>query len=176
MNAYLVISALGEDQTGIVNALSKTIMEHQCNIDDSRMSVLGGEFAIILLVSGNKENILQLEELTPELQNKLGLTIICRRTQEQEHTKNRLPYNVTAVSIDHPGIVQQIADYFSSRNINIESLTTDTYPAAHTGTPMFRISMLVYIAADSGIITLRDEFINFCEDMNIDATLEASTR
>jgi len=175
VSAYLVISALGEDQTGIVNALSKTVLECECNIDDSRMSVLGGEFAIMLLISGSEENILRLEEQTPELQNKLGLTIICKRTQERIKSSGCVAYQATAVSIDHPGIVQQIADYFASRNINIENLITDTYPAAHTGTPMFRISMLVYVATDANIITLREDFISFCEDMNIDATLEAST-
>ena len=175
MNAYLVISALGEDQTGIVNALSKTVLECKCNIDDSRMSVLGGEFAIMLLISGSKENILRLEEQTPELQDKLGLTITCKRTQERMQSSDRVAYQATAVSIDHPGIVQQIADYFASRNINIENLITETYPAAHTGTPMFRISMLVYVSTDTNIITLREDFISFCEDMNIDATLEAST-
>ena len=53
MNTLLVISALGDDRPGIVNDLSTVILEYGCNIADSRMSVLGGEFALILLVAGN---------------------------------------------------------------------------------------------------------------------------
>ena len=53
-NNYLVISALGKDHPGIVNTLTKTILNHGCNIVDSRMTVLGGEFAIIMLISGIK--------------------------------------------------------------------------------------------------------------------------
>ena len=49
---YLVISALGEDQPGIVNRLSKVLLDQGCNIEDSRMTVLGGEFAVMLLVEG----------------------------------------------------------------------------------------------------------------------------
>ena len=50
---YLVISALGRDRSGIVDELSKTILDHDCNLADSRMTVLGGEFAILLLIEIN---------------------------------------------------------------------------------------------------------------------------
>lgn len=53
MNNLLVVSALGQDRPGIVNELSLAILNCGCNIEDSRMTVLGGEFTVILLVSGN---------------------------------------------------------------------------------------------------------------------------
>ncbi|MCK5262904.1 MAG: glycine cleavage system protein R, partial [Gammaproteobacteria bacterium] len=53
MNQKLVITALGADRPGIVDELSNTLLTHQLNIEDSRMSVLGGEFAILLLVTGS---------------------------------------------------------------------------------------------------------------------------
>ena len=77
---YLVISALGKDRPGIVDKLSRTILDEGCNIVDSRMTVLGGEFAIMLMVDGNWNNLTKLEDAVPELENKLGLTIIARRT------------------------------------------------------------------------------------------------
>ena len=55
MNQKLVITALGKDRPGIVDELSSTLFTHQLNIEDSRMSVLGGEFAIQLLVSGDEK-------------------------------------------------------------------------------------------------------------------------
>jgi glycine cleavage system transcriptional repressor len=50
---YLVISALGEDHPGTRQRPVPRILEQGCNIEDSRMTVLGGEFAAILLVEGN---------------------------------------------------------------------------------------------------------------------------
>ena len=47
MDNYIAISAVGQDRPGIVNELSRAILEYGCNIVDSRMTVLGGEFAII---------------------------------------------------------------------------------------------------------------------------------
>jgi len=58
MENYLVITALGEDNPGIVHKLTETVTNCSCNVVDSRMTVLGGEFAVILMASG-KWNHLQ---------------------------------------------------------------------------------------------------------------------
>ena len=64
------------------------------------------------------------------------------------------------------------ATFFSDKNINIEDMTTSSYAAAHTGTPMFSVRMNIGIPADIHIAALRDEFMDFCDSMNIDAVLE----
>ena len=173
MSKNLVISALGNDKPGIVNELSKAILDQGGNITESRMTVLGGEFAMMLLVIGTQEcidNIISKLEATGE---KLNLTLIAKETQAQESNQKRLPYLITVVSMDHPGIVHNISDFLSSRNLNIEEIDTNTYPAAHTGTPMFSLNMIVSVPADSSIRSLRDEFITFCDDLNLDASLES---
>ena len=171
-NSHLVISAIGKDRPGIINHLSKAIYELQCNISDSRMTVLGGEFAILLLVDGPWNQLTRLEDQVPELQEKLGLTITTKRTEERTTEANLLPYGVDVVSLDHPGIVYSLASFFSDKNINIEDMTTSSYAAAHTGTPMFSVRMNIGIPADIQIAVLRDEFMDFCDSMNIDAVLE----
>ncbi|MEW7976504.1 MAG: glycine cleavage system protein R [Candidatus Sedimenticola endophacoides] len=169
---YLVISALGKDRPGIVNALSKAILEEGCNIADSRMTVLGGEFAILLMVEGNWNTLSRLEQNLPQIEAQLELTIISKRTEGRTGGLEPLPYAVEVVALDHPGIVHHLASFFSSRDINIEDLITTSYAAAHTGTPMFSVSMTVGIPADLHIATLRDEFLEFCDSMNLDAVLE----
>jgi glycine cleavage system transcriptional repressor len=171
-NSHLVISALGKDRPGIVNQLSKAIYELDCNVSDSRMTVLGGEFAILLMVEGPWNLLAKLEDQVPELQDRLHLTITTRRTEERAGNANLLPYGVDVVSLDHPGIVYSLASFFSDKNINIEDMTTSSYAAAHTGTPMFSVRMSIGIPADIHIAALRDEFMDFCDSMNIDAVLE----
>jgi len=173
---YLVISALGSDKTGIVNDLSEAALNSGCNIADSRMVALGGEFAIILMASGNWNDIAKLESMLPGLQKRSGLTIITRRTEQRAAQANLIPYEVEVVSIDHPGIVYQLAHFFSTRNINIEELNTGSYSAAHTGTPMFSLNMVVDVPADLHIAQLREEFLDFCDALNMDAVIEPSKR
>ena len=173
MNKNLVITALGNDKPGIVNELSKAILDHGGNITESRMMVLGGEFAIMLLITGNQENIEKVNAAIESIGKSLELTLIAKETQPQEKPIKRLPYQVTVVSMDHPGIVHNISDFLLSHNLNIEEIETTTYPAAHTGTPMFSLEMTISIPADSSVRSLRDEFITFCDDLNLDANLES---
>lgn len=173
MNKNLVITALGNDKPGIVNELSKTILDHGGNITESRMMVLSGEFAIMLLVTGNQDNIATINSELKEIGKASGLILIAKETPSKDTNKKSLPYKLTVVSMDHPGIVHDISDFLSSRNLNIEEIETKTYPAAHTGTPMFSLDMIISIPADSSVRSLRDEFITFCDDLNLDATMES---
>ena len=171
-NDYLVITASGDDQVGLVDRLSSKIAESGCNIQESRMAVLGGQFALIMLLSGAWNALSKLEGQLGSLGEQLGLTIIHKRTQKREKTKPAVPYSVEVVSMDHPGIVRDLAMFFSKNGINIEELQTDTYPAPHTGTSMFSVTMAVGIHADVHIPTLRGNFLDYCDDLNLDASFE----
>ncbi len=172
MDNFLVISAIGEDRPGIVNSLSEKILENGCNIIDSRMAVLGGEFAIMMMVSGSWNTIAKLEDMLPALEKQLKLTIIAKQTETRDQSSKKVPYMVEVVSMDHPGIVNNVADFFSSRNINIEDLSTGSYSAAHTGTNMFTMQMVISIPADLHLRDLRAHFTEFCDNLNLDAIME----
>jgi len=174
MDNLLVITAVGKDRPGIVDKLSMTILECGCNINDSRMTVLGGEFALILLISGKWNELAKLENQLLSLGESLALTITSKRTEPEGQSANLLSYSVDVVSIDHPGIVYKIANFFSGRNINIRELNTNKYAAAHTGTPMFTLSMIVNVPADIRISSLREDFLDFCDNLNMDAVIEPS--
>lgn len=169
---FLVISILGEDHPGIVNQISKAVLEHGCNIEDSRMTVLGGEFAAMFLVEGRWNTLAKVENALPELERQLNMTIVSKRTGARSTDSNLLPYAVDVISMDHPGIVNNLAGFFAERNINIEDMATSTYAAAHTGTPMFSVRMTVGIPADVHIAGLREEFMDYCDGLNLDAVLE----
>ena len=168
----LVLSALGEDKPGIIDELSRCVLSSGCNINDSRMTVLGGDFAILLLIDGNWNTVAKLEDQIPSLEKRLGLSITTRRTVRKTSRKDLLPYGVDVVSLDQPGIVHNLASFFSKRRINIQEMATTTYAAAHTGTPMFSVHLTVDIPASQQISVLRDEFMDFCDQLNLDAVIE----
>lgn len=172
MDSNLVITALGKDKPGIVDKLSMAVMDCGCNIEDSRMMVLGGEFAVMLMVTGKWNQLAKLEESLPPLREKLDLTISAARTEGESSSGNLIPYSIEVVAIDHPGIVYQIASFFSAREINIHELNTNRYAAAHTGTPMFSMNMIVDVPAATRIAALREEFLDFCDELNMDAIIE----
>ena len=138
------------------------------------MAVLGGQFALIMLLSGPWNALSKLDGQMESLGDQLGLSIIHKRTQQRERTQPTVPYTVEVVAMDHPGIVRDLASFFSRNGINIEEIQTDTYPAPHTGTTMFSIIITVGIHADVHIPTLRGNFFDYCDDLNLDASFEPS--
>lgn len=172
MQEYLVISAIGEDKSGIINGLSRAATECSCNIMDTRMTVLGGEFALIMMISGQSDQIAQAEDTIPQVAESFGLTTILKRTRPRQEADASRPYSISVVSLDHPGIVREIAGFFSQRDINIEEMETGTYAAAHTGSPMFSLEISVKVPAKVAIAPLKEAFIAFCDERNLDATIE----
>lgn len=171
-NDYLVLTASGDDRVGLVEAFTARITETGCNIEQSRMTVLGGQFAILMLVSGPWNALSKLEGQLEPLGRQLGLAITYKRTRQREQREPTLPYHVEVVALDHPGIVHKLSRFFASRGINIEELSTDTYPAPHTGTRMFSVHMDVGVPASTHIPALRADFFDYCDDLNLDATFE----
>ena len=171
MSEQLVITALGDDRPGIVDELSNALFRHDLNIEDSRMSVLGGEFAVLLLVSGEQASIDDFVADTASLEQSLNMKILVKATSSTGSKQSILPYTVEVVAIDHPGIVHKLASFFSSRQINIVDLHTERYAAAHTATPMFSVNMTIGIPTEISIKALRDEFINMCDELNLDASM-----
>ena len=172
---YLVLTAVGNDHPGIVDRLSMAIVENGCNIMDSRMTVLGGEFAVLLLIAGKWNALAKLENALNGIKEELDLFIQTKRTEmSSQPDKKLLAYRVEVVAIDHPGIVYQIASFFSAREINIRELVTSSYSAPHTGTPMFSLDMILDVPAHIRIANLREDFLEFCDDLNMDAILEPS--
>ncbi|MDZ7643846.1 MAG: glycine cleavage system protein R [Woeseiaceae bacterium] len=172
MTQLIVISAIGTDRAGVVNDLTKVILDCGGNIEESRMSALGAEFAMLLLVSGNWHTLNKLESNLNKLGKRRDLTFSIRKTDPRKHVEECMPYMVDVVSLDQPGIVFHLANFFATRNIEIADLVTRRYAAAHTGAPMFAVQMTVNVPGSTHLSQLRDEFLEVCDQLNLDALLE----
>lgn len=168
----LAITASGEDRVGLVEKLTDRITQARCNIEHSRMGVLGGQFALIMLVAGAPEALSRLAEQLPPLGAELGLAVVHQWTHRREQAAPSMPYRVEVVALDHPGIVHGLASFFSRQGINIEELDTDVYAAPHTGSPMFAVHMTVGVPAQAQIAALREAFVAHCDSLNLDASIE----
>ena len=171
---HLILTAIGPDQVGLVEKLSKFISRHHCNIDDSKMAVFCGEFAIIILISGESHSLRSIAEHYHDIEAESGLSITIKKPSERKPPDSYLPYKLTASCMDHPGIVYQISGILSSMGINIESLETETYAAPDSGTPIFSLEARVAIPAKTNISALRERFAEIQRQENIDIELAMS--
>jgi glycine cleavage system transcriptional repressor len=172
MSQLIVISAVGSDRTGVVQDLSKVILACGGNIEESRMTTLGSEFAMLLLVSGNWATLNKLEQGLNKLGDEKSLSIAIRQTDARLTAGDRMPYAVDIVSLDQQGIVFNLANFFTSRDIEIADVATRSYAAAHTGSPMYAVQMAINVPSAVHIAQLREEFLEICDRLNLDAILE----
>jgi glycine cleavage system transcriptional repressor len=168
-----VISTIGRDRPGVVNELSEAIARLGLNIEDSRMAVLGGEFAVLMSVNGEAAALSALDRHLAERAQADDFAYLYRPTADRTPTAS-LPFHVRVVAMDHPGIVHGIARFFSSRNVNIRDLETETEHAAHTGTPIFNLTLTVDVPTGTRIGQLRSEFEAYCDDQDLDGTLASA--
>ena len=172
MSQLIVLSAIGTDRTGVVQDISKVILGCGGNIEESRMTTLGAEFAVLMLVSGNWHTLNRLERGLEKLSDGDNLTFAIRKTGERPATDDRMPYAVDVISIDQQGIVFGLANFFASREIEIADVATRSYSAAHTGAPMFAVQMAVNVPSSVNLAQLRDDFADMCDRMNLDGILD----
>ena len=172
MKQLIAICAIGSDRTGLVYDLTRVVVECGGNVLESRMTALGNEFTMLLLVSGNWHTLAKLEGELAKVGEASGLTITTRRTEPKAPRVDLVSYTADVVCLDQPGVLHALSGFFSSRGIDIGDITTRTYNAAHTGAPMFSVYMAVHVPTRIHIAALREEFMDLCDHMNLDAILE----
>jgi glycine cleavage system transcriptional repressor len=172
MEQLMVISAVGGDPTAVVQELTRVILESGGNIKESRMASFGSEFAMLLLVAGNWHTISRMERDLNRFASGNGVTMQLKRTEPRRFGKELLPYAVDVVGLDQPGVVHSLSGFFGARKVEIAEVSTRSYAATHTGAPMFSVQMAINIPANVHISGLREEFMDFCDQLNVDAILE----
>jgi len=146
MRTNIVFTLTGPDRVGIVESVTKFLLEQGGNVESSRMARLGGEFAMLVLVSLPVERLDGLEKSLHELTNQ-GYKVTTSKTGAGyvETPPGWLPFQIKVEGADHEGIVHEVARYLSELGINIESMETGVIPAPLSGTPLF--SMTATVAA-----------------------------
>ena len=152
--------------------VSKAILDCGGNIEESRMTSLGAEFAVLMLISGNWHTPAKLEKALDTLGKTHNLIINIKKTGARDDQDDCIPYGVDVICLDQPGIVFHLSEFFASRGIEICDLATRRYAAPHTGAPMFSVQMTISIPSSLQISRLRDEFHDLCEQLNLDSILE----
>lgn len=171
---YLVLTAVGEDRPGLVHDIASAVHAAGANLQDSRMAVLGNDFAVLLLVKGADEAIQKVHERLPELEEKLGLTCVARETTPSRGARDFIAYELRVSGVDHPGIVQRVTDVLARSEINVSSLESRVVFAPLSGTPMFVLEADLEVPPSTGISELRRQLITICEDENLDFVLESA--
>jgi glycine cleavage system transcriptional repressor len=142
----IVFTLTGTDRVGIVDQVTQTLLDCGGNIETSRMARLGGEFAILVLVSLPSERLAALERAIPDL-TKQGYRVATVPTGQKfaEDRAGWRPFQVDLRGADHEGIIHEIAHTLSGCGITIESMDTGTGRAPNSGATLFTMTALIAV-------------------------------
>ena len=170
---YAALTAIGPDRIGIVDDLSAALETAGCNIEESKMASLGGEFAVILLISGSKKALSDAAVLIKTWETDFRLSLTIKPTTGAKNTTGGIPYLIESVSMDQIGIVHRLTSALRRFNVNIEELDTETAAAPWTGTQMFRVRMRVIAPLNTKIPDLKDAFDRIAREHNMDIVIHS---
>jgi glycine cleavage system transcriptional repressor len=146
MQTKFILTLTGPDRVGIVDEMTWLLLERGGNVETSRMARLGGEFAVLMLVSMPAEQFSGLEKgLAPLTAQGYKVTTTPARQPLAEAHTGWIPYRVEVDGADHEGIIHQVAHYLSSRGISIESADSECTPAPTSGVPLFAMKAQVVV-------------------------------
>ena len=153
---FLILAANEKDRPGLVAELSGFIAQCGCNVEDSRVVVLGGYAGLMFLISGDATEIASVANGLDALERSTGVRAVARRiTDEHVPSAAERPaasFTVTASAIDHEGIIHAITDAVRAHGGNILELETSTESAPMTGSPLFTLRMTLTLAEHHGSV------------------------
>jgi len=179
MAKEFVLTAFCKDRPGIVADISEVIYKNECNLKDSTMTELAGEFAIILLFSplsdGEKTDL--EEKLSMEcrrLEREKGITAFIRPVNHAVRKQKADYYvkNLHVEGLDQAGIVYKVSRFFADNDINITSLNSEMKFSPESGAAIYSLSLSVEIPQNISLQTVEQRLNQIEDQLNVDITVE----
>jgi glycine cleavage system transcriptional repressor len=167
---FKAMVAVGKDRPGLVHGISTLIHGSGASIEDSRMAVLGGEFAMVLLCSGSAEQLGAIEQRLESSGRELGLELTLRDTTgPSPRASDRLRLEVSG--LDRPGIVDAVSRVLAHRDVNVESLQTELRHQPLTGTAIFVLEAEIRLPQALSRAELEAELEPVCDSEQLELAL-----
>lgn len=149
MPSWFILSAVGRDRPGIVSDLAQLIFDCDANLEDSRMTILGNEFAAILLCSGDAPDLeRRLTDGAHRLEREHRLSVFLRPLEGQPRPPVPAPgshlVRIETEGHDRAGIVARICRTLADHRVNIADLRSETFPSP-SGSAIYRMSILAEV-------------------------------
>ena len=180
MKDWFILSAIGSDRPGLVAELAQLIYDCDANLEDSRMTILGTDFAVILLCSTSATDAAdRIAVGAKRLERDHGLTILLRSLDGQKRPQVPAPgtrlYRVEAVGEDRAGIVAGVCRLLADHGVNIAELSTRSRPGPG-GSPHYELDITAEVPENQDVKELQDMLEAEADRLVIDVALLPTDR
>lgn len=179
MSPTFLLTAFSKDRVGIVADISRVIFENGYNLEDSSMTYLAGEFAILLLLSAPSSMTQEMvvDNLSTEcrrLEREKNITAYIRPVSPQDDVmkNNSTSKTITVEGLDQAGIVYKISQYLADTQINIRTLDSEIRQTPQSGGSLYSMTIVVDIPSELSLIELEDDLTAIGNQLNVDVDLQ----
>jgi glycine cleavage system transcriptional repressor len=176
MKKNIAVSIIGKDRTGIVAGISKALFETGCNIEDSAMTLLRSEFAMILIVSipaaARQDDVVRT--LTAAAR-KMELSCFIRPLKTAEHATERQkgkPWVISVYGADKPGIVNAVSSLLSKQGVNITNVQTKMIGAKNK--PVYCMFLEIFIPMKISPALFKTKLAQTAARLNVTISVNAA--
>lgn len=166
----VVVTLLGDDRSGLVDAVASVVAKHGANWDRSHLAELAGKFAGIVLVTVPEGSVDALLHDLDEIEAQGLLAITAERSTAQPRTQGSVHVALELIGQDHPGIVHEISHLLASHDVSIDELETAVAPAPQGGN-LFIAHAAIEIPAALTLDELRNALESVAFDLMVDLEL-----
>ena len=175
---HFALSAIGRDRPGIVAAITRDLLAHAVNVEDSQMAILRGHFTMMLVLAAADDVdadalAADLDRTRAELElEALSLSEVPEVSASEASTPSHI---VTAYGADHPGILHAVAAALAELGVNVTDLTTRLV-GDDEGQPLYVIVVEVAIPPGSSATCIEDALAGVAREQGIDVTVRELER
>jgi len=170
MNISFVMTLLGKDQPGIIEAISAVVASHGGNWQDSRMARLSGRFAGFICISAPESVAHDLENGLQNLAHE-GLDLRIERVDEGEAESEVERVTLDLIGQDRPGILREITAALASKGVNVIRLDTECTSAPMSGEMLFHAEADLLCPTGLSFESLSESLEQLGQDMMVEVNL-----
>jgi glycine cleavage system transcriptional repressor len=171
---HLALTAIGRDRPGIVAAVSRVLLAHRANVEDSQMTILRGHFTMMLVVAlPDDANDATVRDDLDDVRAELGLeAILLSPIEELDPADEPQPTHiVTLYGADHPGIVHAATSVLAEHEVDITDLTTKLAGEGGAQPPLYALMMEIAPPAGVAERDLEEALRRVGEDQGVEVSL-----
>lgn len=175
----LAITVLGSKTDGFIAEMLSAISACHCSVLEFRTTNLTEITSAYALIDGNWNHVAKLEGLLEIMRTRFQVQIIFFRPQESApvpmHSEG-VPYTLETISMEKKDLLFALTSFLLDRGIFIDEINANLHPALLFDNQIFSSRFTLLVPPDVRILSLREEFMDFCDNLNIDAILEPIKR
>jgi glycine cleavage system regulatory protein len=169
----IVLTAIGDDRPGLVDAIAEVAASHGASWDRSHMAQLAGKFAGIVELTVPESSAAGLVEALGALGRRGVLSLTVERSDRADTAVEGAgpTWALHLVGHDRPGILHEVSQALAVLGVSIEELETDVTSAPMSAEKLFSADALIRVPTDVDPARLREVLERLANELMVDLDL-----